>query len=103
MRAERAMAGQAEGSVVRIVFIRRVLLHVLPVGFVKIRHFELLANRNRREALARCRLHLRATASVPTAMLTEQQRARSMFPTMQTRHSRFIASYEAQRSGCKGC
>src|SRR5208282_4303089 len=33
-----------------IEFIRRFLLHALPTGFVKIRHFGLLANRNRRQA-----------------------------------------------------
>lgn len=38
-----------------VEFIRRFLLHVLPRGFVKIRHFGFLANRNRREALALCR------------------------------------------------
>jgi hypothetical protein len=32
-----------------IEFIRRFLLHVLPSGFVKIRHFGLLANRSRRQ------------------------------------------------------
>ena len=58
-----------------VEFIRRFLLHVLPAGFVKIRHFGLLANRNRREALARCRLHLQATTSVPTTILTEQQQS----------------------------
>jgi hypothetical protein len=41
-------------------FMRRFLLHVLPAGFMKIRYFGLLANRNRRQALAPCRLHLRA-------------------------------------------
>jgi hypothetical protein len=56
-----------------VEFIRRFLLHVLPSGFVKIRHFELLANRNRRQALALCRLHLRATAADPGSLLTEQQ------------------------------
>jgi Putative transposase len=53
----------------------RFLLHVLPSGFVKIRHFGLLANRNRRQALARCRFHLNATASDITDLLTEQQRS----------------------------
>ena len=38
-----------------IDFIRRFLMHVLPTGFVKIRHFGFLANRNRREALGLCR------------------------------------------------
>src|SRR5579864_7262923 len=38
-----------------VEFIRRFLLHVLPRGFIKIRHFGFLANRNRRDALALCR------------------------------------------------
>ena len=58
-----------------VEFIRRFLLHVLPSGFVKIRHFGLLANRNRRRALALCRLHLNADADVAetTAILTPLQ------------------------------
>jgi hypothetical protein len=56
-----------------VEFIRRFLLHVLPSGFVKIRHFGLLANRNRRRALALCRLHLNATAAETTAILTPLQ------------------------------
>lgn len=58
-----------------VEFIRRFLLHVLPRGFVKIRHFGLLANRNRRQALALCRLRLNATTSENTDVLTDQQRA----------------------------
>jgi Putative transposase/Transposase zinc-binding domain len=58
-----------------VEFIRRFLLHVLPAGFVKIRHFGLLANRNRRQALALCRQHLNATASDNSNVLTDQQRA----------------------------
>ena len=38
-----------------VEFVRRFLLHVLPSGFVRIRHYGLLANRHRREKLARCR------------------------------------------------
>ena len=58
-----------------IEFIRRFLLHVLPSGFVKIRHFGLLANRNRRQALALCRLHLTAAAPEIDRLLNEQQRS----------------------------
>jgi hypothetical protein len=36
-------------------FLRRFLLHVVPRGFMRIRHFGLLANRTRRVTLARCR------------------------------------------------
>jgi hypothetical protein len=36
-------------------FVRRLLLHVLPAGFVRIRRYGILANRHRRADLARCR------------------------------------------------
>src|SRR5260370_37101205 len=36
-------------------FIRRFLLHVLPNGFMRIRHFGFLANRSRKQKLDRCR------------------------------------------------
>ena len=36
-------------------FLRCFLLHVLPGGLVRIRHFGLFANRRRRAALERCR------------------------------------------------
>ena len=35
-------------------FLRRFLLHVLPPGFVRIRHFGLMAHRRRRESLPLC-------------------------------------------------
>jgi hypothetical protein len=56
--------------------LRRFLLHVLPRGFVKIRHFGWMANRQRAAALARCRELL--SAGVPAgdaaALLTIEQR-----------------------------
>jgi hypothetical protein len=57
-----------------VEFIRRFLLHVLPAGFVKIRHFGLLANRNRRQALSLCRTHLHATSPDISTLLTEPQK-----------------------------
>jgi hypothetical protein len=45
-----------------VEFIRRFLLHILPAGFVKIRHFGFLANRNRSSALVLCRQLLSASA-----------------------------------------
>ncbi len=36
-------------------FLRRFLLHVWPSGFMRIRHFGLLANRHRKDKLERCR------------------------------------------------
>ncbi|MCT2535306.1 IS91 family transposase [Aquibacillus koreensis] len=39
----------------KVEFIRRFLMHVLPTRFVKVRHYGLLANRNRKTKLERCR------------------------------------------------
>ena len=71
-----------------VEFIRRFLLHVLPAGFVKIRHFGLLANRNRRQALALCRLHLRATAADPriAANRTAEVCTQPILSPVQMRH-----------------
>lgn len=44
-----------EMSLEAVEFIRRFLLHVLPSGFVKIRHFGWLSNRNRKKAIQHCR------------------------------------------------
>jgi len=41
-----------------VKFIRRFLLHSLPKGFVKIRHYGFLANRNRKKNLKSIRLSL---------------------------------------------
>jgi hypothetical protein len=48
-----------------IEFIRRFLLHVLPVGMVRIRHFGFLANRFRKQRLILCRALLAASAPIP--------------------------------------
>jgi Putative transposase len=45
-------------------FIRRFLLHVLPKGFVKVRHFGFPANRCRRENVVLCRKLLAANSTV---------------------------------------
>lgn len=47
-------------------FMRRFLLHVLPRGFHRIRHYGLLANGNRRDCLALARTALQAKVDVPT-------------------------------------
>jgi hypothetical protein len=43
-------------------FLRRFLMHVVPTGFMRIRHFGLLANRFRTANLSRCRVLLAAAA-----------------------------------------
>ena len=55
-----------------VEFIRRFLLHVLPTGLVKIRHFGFLANPQRREALKLCRTLLQTPE--PADPLTDARR-----------------------------
>ena len=50
-----------------IEFVRRFLMHVLPSGFVRIRHYGMLANCHRREKLARCRELLGAAPPTDSA------------------------------------
>lgn len=47
-------------------FMRRFLLHVLPVGFHRIRHYGLLANGNRRDCLGIARAALQVKVEVQT-------------------------------------
>jgi Putative transposase len=46
-------------------FLRRFLIHVLPKGLVRIRHFGLFANRKRSASLLRCRFLLNVAAPPP--------------------------------------
>jgi hypothetical protein len=46
-------------------FLRRFLLHVVPKGFMRIRHYGITANACRHAKLARCRELLGTTAPVP--------------------------------------
>ena len=51
-----------------VEFCRRFMLHVLPEGFVKIRHYGLLGNRNRDQRLTLCRRLLeKAGLVIPSA------------------------------------
>jgi hypothetical protein len=53
-------------------FLRRFLLHVLPKGLVRIRHFGLFANRRRSAMLALCR-SLLGPPLASTPQLSTQQ------------------------------
>jgi hypothetical protein len=57
-------------------FIRRFLLHVLPSGFQRIRHYGLLANRYREVRLNQCRDLLAAPAPVVVSLDAEDYRDR---------------------------
>ena len=52
-----------------VEFLRRFLWHVVPPGFMRVRHYGLLANRHRAAKLARCRalLGVATTPLVPPA------------------------------------
>ena len=51
-------------------FMRRFLIHTLPAGFTRIRHYGFLANRNRTENIQRCR------ALLPDANTTSECESR---------------------------
>jgi Putative transposase/Transposase zinc-binding domain len=53
-------------------FIRRSLLHVLPPGFMRLRHYGFLGNRNRSEKLAQCRALLNQIEVVDLAFQESQ-------------------------------
>ena len=55
-----------------VEFMRRFLVHVLPHGFVKIRHFGFLANCRRAAALRLCQTLLSVPA--PVDLLTDRQK-----------------------------
>ena len=56
-------------------FIRRFLLHTLPDGFHRIRHYGFLANGHRADKLALCRTLLTVPASEPDPSPTEDAAA----------------------------
>jgi hypothetical protein len=58
-----------------VEFIRRILLHVLPCGFVKIRHYGFLANSIRRAGIALCRSLLPPSEPATPELSPEQHRA----------------------------
>jgi hypothetical protein len=55
-----------ETTISAVTFIRRFLLHTLPQGFVRVRHYGFLANRNRRANLNFIRRLLKLPAQVLT-------------------------------------
>ena len=59
-------------------FLRRFLLHVLPDGFQRIRHYGLLSNRHRAENLARCRELLAVPVPIPQPALDYRERCRQL-------------------------
>jgi hypothetical protein len=59
-------------------FLRRFLLHVLPDGFQRIRHYGLLGNRHRAENLAHCRELLAVPVPIPQPEPDYRDRCRQL-------------------------
>jgi Putative transposase/Transposase zinc-binding domain len=54
-------------------FVRRLLLHVLPTGFQRIRHYGILANRHRQAKLALCRQLLGSGTATEPEFVEEER------------------------------
>jgi hypothetical protein len=63
-----------ETSIDAVEFIRRFLLHVLPSGFVKIRHFGFLSNRNRKAMIDLCRELLPPPGAINITVVVPRER-----------------------------
>ena len=86
-------------------FIRRFLFHVLPKGFVRIRHFGLMANFRRKASLALCRqlLGARPPDTEDSATVTEATwRCPNCRGPMKVRE-RLSAAQLAFRTGLQPC
>jgi predicted RNA-binding Zn-ribbon protein involved in translation (DUF1610 family) len=62
-------------------FMRRFLLHVLPSGFHRIRHYGLLANSGRKDNLEKARqlLHVTTTVNEPSSQITTAEPVQPTF------------------------
>ena len=80
-------------------FLRRFLLHVVPTGFVRIRHYGLLANRTRQAKLTRARqlLALLSSVSVPATDTTPSPLSAARCPHCAGTHWRRITGLLPQR------
>jgi hypothetical protein len=77
-----------------VEFIRRFLLHILPGGFVKIRHFGFLSNRHRKAMVQLCR-ELPPPLAVTPAMI---KRHEPLCPVCKIGHLRVIEWQPALQS-----
>ncbi len=77
-------------------FIRRYLLHVLPKGLMRVRHFGFLANACRRKKLALIQRQLRKPQVVLASPLVKKDGWWSC-PQCQLGHLQFIGQIRLQR------
>jgi hypothetical protein len=74
-------------------FLRRFLIHVLPKGLVRLRSYGLLANRHRREQLARCRRLLGVAALANRAAAPDDRDLPPACPACGAREWRMLESF----------
>jgi hypothetical protein len=67
-------------------FMRRFLLHVLPSGFHRIRHYGLLANASRKDNIAQARQLLQPTTDAPPCAQDAAPESAPLRPTFVCRH-----------------
>jgi hypothetical protein len=65
-------------------FLRRFLLHVVPRGFMRIRHYGITANCHREQKLARARELLGQWASSRSELVAEEKSSLESFETNTT-------------------
>lgn len=65
-------------TVTAIEFIRRFMLHILPSGFRKIRHYGILAARDKSKRITLCKKLTRTKFKVPVASATTLDRLRKI-------------------------
>jgi len=82
-------------------FMRRFLMHVLPRGFVKVRHYGLLANRQREQKLAACRWLLGGVRFAPAVEPAAEARCERRCPVCQ--RGRLIVVEELPRLPSPRC
>ncbi|MCB1543769.1 MAG: IS91 family transposase [Rhodoblastus sp.] len=95
--------GRAKNKIMTLAaseFIRRFLLHVLPDGFNRIRHYGLFANGHRAAKLALCRALLDAARADTEATTQEHRDERSESPPCPCCGGRMlrVESFEGSRS-----
>lgn len=74
-------------------FIRRLLLHVLPDHFTKIKHYGILTNRNKKEMLKKCRNLISRTINKSFISLTTKKRKLKEFICSECGGTQFIYSF----------
>lgn len=91
-------------------FIRRFLLHVLPDGFMRIRHYGYLANRHRQQKLATCRRLLGVLEPAPATgqdlpgkpeTVADESGIAIRCPACRIGQLRVIETFERRSRGCR--